>query len=394
MKKKFLYIAMFAMGAFFASCDPETIDGPAAWDTIAADALELTATPIQVDGKNSNEFMMENKSPINSQWIVPQLIEANTIAPYSFAKLYATQIGDIPVTFRGMNAGELVEKIVTVRVDTITYLTDELKNRLCVGQTGGPTYFGVASDKAKFVVEQSLCEDGVTKGNSIVVKSNTNPVLCNFTWGGGALDTNIGKITTYALGEYDLIVEVMNAAGHKQTYNLGTYVAEDYSDLPAEITQITGYHPINSPTATKTWKLADGAHWGNGGSTDKSASWWSTTVDSQGGSTGTMTFDFANGIISKTIDDESNERGDKSSTGTFSLDFSTANESTNVLCSIKTGNGGNIVFPYLSNENYKEINIFNVVALSDEDMWLRGQPTPGTDHYDWEGTFWHFVVVE
>lgn len=390
MKNKVLYIAAFAAGVLLASCDPQTIDGTDEWATIPADALQLSVTPIQVDGKNSNEFVVENHSGVNSQWRVAQLIDNESVAATACAKMYATQTGLREVRFLGLNNSEMVEKVLTVQVDTITYLTDAIKNRLCVGQKGAPAYFGSTFDKGKIVVEQELCADG-KKGNRIFVKSNVNPVLCKFKWGSGLIDTNIGTVFSADLGgNLELTVEYLTATGETKEVSLGEYSAEDYSSFPAAIALLTGYHPVNAPTGTKTWKLAeDGKQWGNGNYGDKAASWWTTTVDGQGGSTGTMTFDFKAGTISKVIDNPDNDRGDKNASGKFALDFSTA--SGNIIATLKTSEGGNIVFPYLINEDYKETHTFQIVTLTEDEMWLCAQHTdPGNS----EGTFWHFVPVK
>lgn len=62
MKFKPLYALMLSMGALFASCDPSIVDGPSEWSTIAAEDLQLTATPVVVDGLNGNRIVVENKS--------------------------------------------------------------------------------------------------------------------------------------------------------------------------------------------------------------------------------------------------------------------------------------------------------------------------------------------
>lgn len=103
-----------------------------------------------------------------------------------------------------------------------------------------------------------------------------------------------------------------------------------------------------------------------------------------------MTFDYAAGTLVKVIDDPDNERGDQSGSGTFSLDFSTATD--DIVCTLETGGGSNIVFPYLINENYAETNTFQVVSLTDDDMWLCAKHISSTASAD-EGTFWHFQAV-
>lgn len=387
MKYRTFYTTLAATLAL-ASCDPVVEEGADGWATPTD--LDISATPVVVDGKNSNQIEVSNKSAINCQWIAPQLIEDSTVNVFSEGEIYVTQLGDQTITFLGFNGSEMVTRTLDVHVDTITYLTDALSERLCIGTEGAPDHFGTGFDPEAIVIEQSVCDNGAL-GNSLTITSNTNPVLCTFTWGNATMDTNVGKLTNYGLGEaMELTVEILAADGATHTYSLGSFSAEDYSDLPEAITQITGWHPENSPTATKTWQLSvDGDQWGNG-QYGSLSTWWTTTVESQGGSTGTMTFDYAAGTLVKVIDDPDNERGDQSGSGTFSLDFSTATD--DIVCTLETGGGSNIVFPYLINENYAETNTFQVVSLTDDDMWLCAKHISSTASAD-EGTFWHFQAV-
>lgn len=392
MKFKPLYALMLSMGALFASCEPSIVDGPSEWSTIAAEDLQLTATPVMVNGMNGNRIVVENKSQINSQWITSQLIEGQVVSSFTEGEVYVTQLGQQNITFRGFNGNEMVERTVTVQVDTIDYITDAIKNRLCIqeGNSNVPQYFGVYFDQDLIVFEQSKSEDGLG-GNTITVVSNPNPVLCTFRWGTASMNTNVGSITTYALGDdMDFTVEILTASGVTKTYNLGSFSAEAYTELPAAITQLTGWHPETAPTATKTWKFADdGRQWGNGQYGDKTGTWWMTTVDSQGGSTGTMTFDFATKTLTTTIDDPTKDKGDAAGVGTFEMDFSSA--SGNIICTLRTSGDANVPYPMLINESDVVTHTFQVVTLSDAELWLCAQHT---DPSNTEGTFWHFVPVE
>lgn len=386
---------MSLLALALTSCDPSKIDGGAEWADVAADQLVVSATPITVDGKNSNEIHVVCSSPTNVAWQTDQLIEETKTVVSADAKTYVTQLGTRTVRCLTTNTGGApVMKELTVKIDTITYLTSDISNRLCVGKTGGADHFGTTFNANDIKVKQKKTADG-KPGNTLVVESNTNPVLCTFDWGGTVLTNNIGEITIYQLGvAKDLTLTTLDAAGNTKTYKLGTYTAVDYSDAPAEIKLITGCDPTDATTYsnTKTWKLEAGNNWGNGSSGDKQASWWTTDVTGQDGSYGTMTFNFTKGTITKVIADESNKRGDKSSTGTFKLDFGTWNESTNVICTLTTAGGGNIVFPYLINEDYYETHTFEVTKVTENEMWIRAQHV--TNSNTGEGTFWHFVAAE
>ena len=376
-----------------ASCNPSDIEGGSEWSDVPADQLQVSATPIQVNGKNSNQVHVVCSSPTNVYWQADQLIENTTNTVSADATIYFTKLGQNTVKcLTTNNGGTPEEKDLTVQIDTITYLTDDLKTRLCIGQTGAPDHFGTTFNKDLIKVEQDKDANGKL-GNKLNIVSNVNPVLCTFHWGTTTLDKNIGSLTTYSLDTpQELTVDIMDAAGNKKTIDLGSYTAKTYTDAPAEIQLITGCDPKDPATAnnTKTWVLGEGNFWGNGDNTSPTGFWWSTDVTGQGGSYGEMTFSWKDGTITTHIDDESNERGDKSGTCTFKLDFSTRNAGTNLICNLITTGTGNIVFPYIINENYKECHNFEITKVTDTDLYIRAQHTESG--HGTEATWWHFVV--
>ncbi|MCD7916716.1 MAG: hypothetical protein LUG96_16590, partial [Tannerellaceae bacterium] len=63
--KKIIYLMMFAIA--FMACEPIE-NRESAGGAITADQLDISATPVVVDGKNSNKIIVENHSPVLSQW--------------------------------------------------------------------------------------------------------------------------------------------------------------------------------------------------------------------------------------------------------------------------------------------------------------------------------------
>ena len=254
-----------------ASCDPSDIEGGSEWRNVAADQLKVSATPVQVDGKNSNQIHVVCNSPTNVAWQVDQLIENTTHTVTTEGNIYVTKLGaNIIRVSATNNGGSPAVKEITVQIDTISYITDAIKNRLCIGQRGAPTYFGKGFNVANITVSQTIDNLTGKPGNSINITKNTNPALCTFRWGSSSIDTNIGKIVTYALDEeQELFVDFQDARGVTATFSLGKFKAEAYSDLPAGIRLLTGYDPVEAPTATKTWTMAPENNWGNGGNNDK-----------------------------------------------------------------------------------------------------------------------------
>ena len=206
------------------------------------------------------------------------------------------------------------------------------------------------------------------------------------------MTTNVGKIVNYELGvEHELTVEFLDATGKSETVSLGKFTAAAYSDLPEGIKLLTGYDPVSAPTATKTWELAPANNWGNGGNNDKKPSWWTTTVEGQGGSNGTLTFDFPNSTLTKVIFDEGNSAGDKSGSGKFSLDFSTTDDSKSIQFTLKTTEPGNIIYPIMINQSDYHPTVYDVTVISENELILRAQHT---NDATWEGCFWVFQAVK
>lgn len=391
MKKIYLAIPLLAMA--MTACNPSEIDGGSEWGALSADQVQASATPIQVDGKNGNKIHVVNTSPVVSAWDVDQLIENTTHTVATEGEVYVTKIGTNVIRCLTTNIGGTpTTKEVTVEVDTISYITPAISERLCIGKEGAPKYFGKGYSASKIILEQTIDKVSGKPGNSITIKSNPNPALCTFKWGSGTMTTNVGKIVNYELDvEHDLTVEFLDATGKKETVSLGKFTAAAFSDLPEGIKLLTGYDPVEAPTATKTWELVPANNWGNGGNNDKKPSWWTTTVEGQGGSNGTLTFDFPNSMLTKVIFDEGNSAGDKSGSGKFSLDFSTTDESKNILFTLKTTEPGNIIYPIMINQGDYHPTVYDVTVISENELVLRAQHT---NDATWEGCFWVFQAVK
>ena len=122
MKKIFFAMPLLALA--LASCDPSDIEGGSEWRNVAADQLKVSATPVQVDGKNSNQIHVVCNSPTNVAWQADQLIENTTNTVSADATIYFTKLGQNTVKCLTTNdGGTPEEKDLTVQVDTITYLT-------------------------------------------------------------------------------------------------------------------------------------------------------------------------------------------------------------------------------------------------------------------------------
>ncbi len=391
MKKIFYVMPLLAMA--LTACDPSEIDGAGEWAQFDINQLQATATPVQVDGKNGNVIHVASNSPVVTAWDADQLVESTTHTVTTEGNIYVTKLGTNNIRVMATNnGGAPAVKEISVQIDTISYITDAIKNRLCIGQSGAPTYFGQGFNVANITISQTIDQLTGKPGNSITITKNTNPALCTFRWGSSKIETNIGKIVTYALDvEQELFVDFLDARGVAATYSLGKFTAQAYSDLPEGIKLLTGYDPVTAPTATKTWTMAPENNWGNGGNNDKKPSWWTTTVWDQGGSQGTLTFDFANSTLTKQLEKEDATDGDKSGSGPFSLDFSAENAETNVLFVLNTTEPGNIIHPIMINQGDYHPTRYEVTLIDEDNLVLRAQHT---NDATWEGCFWVMVKVD
>ena len=234
--KKILYV-MPLLAMALTACDPSEIEGGSEWSQFDINQLQATATPQEVNGMNGNVIHVVSNSPVVTAWDADQLIENTTHTVTTEGNIYVTKLGaNIIRVSATNNGGSPAVKEITVQIDTISYITDAIKNRLCIGQRGAPTYFGKGFNVANITVSQTIDNLTGKPGNSINITKNTNPALCTFRWGSSSIDTNIGKIVTYALDEeQELFVDFQDARGVTATFSLGKFTAEAYSDLPAGI---------------------------------------------------------------------------------------------------------------------------------------------------------------
>lgn len=245
--KSLKYFAL-AMLTALAACDPIEDRSELESANLTADQLEITATPIVVNGKNSNEIIVENHSPLPSEWTITMGDGSNQVATSAYAKMYVLRIGQNEVKFRGLNVakGTYVEKTLSFNVDAISYLPDDIAARLCIGQEGAPSGFSTTFDPS--LITWSV------EGNVLRV-CNPNPVLSDWTCGNRTLDTNVGEIKLPSSGSYPFSITVTLADGTQQTVDLGTVVVKDF-DLPQVVLNLIGEH------GKKTWNLAkEKAYW-------------------------------------------------------------------------------------------------------------------------------------
>ncbi|MDD4605851.1 MAG: hypothetical protein PHH10_06070 [Dysgonamonadaceae bacterium] len=125
MNKAILYISMLLM-VLFAACEPVE-NRLSMGDPISAEQLDLSVTPIMVDGKRSNKVVMENHSPVMSSWNygvgVSQKMTDTVLLVIT---------GDNNIIFTGLNPdGSTITKTITVNVEELTFPVPEEWGYLC-----------------------------------------------------------------------------------------------------------------------------------------------------------------------------------------------------------------------------------------------------------------------
>ncbi|SBW06984.1 hypothetical protein [uncultured Dysgonomonas sp.] len=115
MKKlTILYFSLLAI--IFSSCDPIEKTNPIGGE-ISANELNIKATPIVVNGKNSNKVILENHSPVLSNWDYG----VGTSQRQTDTVLLVVE-GTNKITFTGLNPnGTTISKELSVSVDELSF---------------------------------------------------------------------------------------------------------------------------------------------------------------------------------------------------------------------------------------------------------------------------------
>jgi len=125
MKKLIIY-CLFIVAVTFTACDPIE-DRDSLTGSVTADELDITATPIIVDGVNSNKVVLENHSPVLSWWnygVGTSQRATDTVL--------MVVTGTQTITFTGRNGdGSTVTKELTVDIDELSFEVPEQWGYLC-----------------------------------------------------------------------------------------------------------------------------------------------------------------------------------------------------------------------------------------------------------------------
>ncbi|WP_134088497.1 hypothetical protein [Olivibacter sp. XZL3] len=116
MKRFIAYIIVLIAGLPFIGCDPME-DRLGIGGAITAEQLDISATPIVIDGKNTNKVVLDNRSPVLSSW---DFGVGTSSKKTDTALLVVT--GQNEITFTGRNPdGTEVVKTLNVNVDELYF---------------------------------------------------------------------------------------------------------------------------------------------------------------------------------------------------------------------------------------------------------------------------------
>lgn len=305
-----LYIAMAAAAlAGLTACDPDKDDIGSGFDAsgITADNIQATATPIVVDGKNTNKIVVECTSPITVQWTVDQLIEASTLSSKSYDTLLVTKTGNVDIALKAYNRVTDINKVLTVKVDVLSTLTSAITDRL--GEDVNAFDDSWSDDKV--TIEQET--DGGIKGNVWTV-SNKNGVLTEWF----LIDKDTKEVKTSSTlnsdkllvisdkGNYEITMKRYYTTGASDSISLGSYEVTGWTTKPEVVEFLSG---DNNKTTWK-WYTGNAAVWGNGPwASGNGPAWWTVNladIDGQAaekvngvgrnGKDASFTLDFTTGI--------------------------------------------------------------------------------------------------
>ncbi len=124
--KKLIAYCLFILTVTFVACDPIE-DRDELSGMISADELDISATPIVVNGVNSNKVILENHSPVLSWW---NYGVGTTQKATDTVMMVLT--GAQTITFTGRNGdGSTITKELTVDIDDLSFEVPEQWGYLC-----------------------------------------------------------------------------------------------------------------------------------------------------------------------------------------------------------------------------------------------------------------------
>lgn len=113
---KLRIILLLCVAALMYACDPSVDRQGMGSPILTADELNVSATPVQVNGQNTSNIQLQNNSPILSRW----LLDGSVISRKPTDTYNVKRTGVVTIVFEGYNPdGTQVDKELQVSVDVL-----------------------------------------------------------------------------------------------------------------------------------------------------------------------------------------------------------------------------------------------------------------------------------
>ena len=114
--KKLRLILLLCVAALIYACDPSVDRQGMGSPILTADELNVSATPVQVNGQNTSNIALQNNSPILSRW----LLDGAVVSRKPTDTCNVGRTGVVTIVFEGYNPdGTVIDKELQVTVDVL-----------------------------------------------------------------------------------------------------------------------------------------------------------------------------------------------------------------------------------------------------------------------------------
>lgn len=113
---KIFFTLALCLSGLLVSCDPAVDRTDMGGSILTVDELNISATPVQVNGLNTSEIAVKNASPILSRWLLDGSVKSKK--PEDVINVERT--GTVTIVFEGYNPdGTVISKPLEVTVDVL-----------------------------------------------------------------------------------------------------------------------------------------------------------------------------------------------------------------------------------------------------------------------------------
>lgn len=113
---KIFFLLAICLSGLLISCEPAVDRTGMGEPILTVDDLNISATPVQVNGQNTSEVAVKNTSPILSRWV----LDGNVVSKKPEDVINVGRTGTVTIVFEGYNPdGSLISKSLNVTIDVL-----------------------------------------------------------------------------------------------------------------------------------------------------------------------------------------------------------------------------------------------------------------------------------